>query len=497
MTFSKRLPVAGIVLLLSAPWAAAGALDDVGYTQLVNELTNQSLPIPDGSGMTVTQVEADVDEDDAIIAYLPNPASFSQTIIQKSGAYSISGHATGVGGLYYGSAATFGAGSSMAAGVSTVNAWNVYDETTNTGYLVDYLNADGAGDGDVAFDSGQVQNHSWVSVPDAEHPSDPGEIAVIMKRFDYAIVRDGFVGVVALNNGSNTVVPGVMASNYNGITVGITSGVHSRGGTLGEYGAAGRTKPDLVAPQSLTSFATPMVSSAATLLLSHAEATSGLENVQGHPQVTKSILMAGATKDDLPAAWTRTDDHPLDPIFGAGELNIYNSYHILAAGEHDASPSTAVPLQGWDYNEATTADSHRYFINVPVGQTVTELSAILAWNTIPGTVDDLGRAATVENPDQFIPSASVDLADLSLAFYLADGSYNLVGLPLQLSDSDVDNVEHIYLNTPLLPGQYAFEITGSLNTDYAFAWNATAVPEPSAVALLALGAIGLIRRRRL
>jgi hypothetical protein len=494
MRLSKRLPVGGIVLLFAASMASADALDDVGYTQLVNEITSQSLPIPNGAGMTVTQVEADVNEDDAIIAYLPNPANFSQTILQKSGAHNISGHATGVGGLFYGSSAVFGINSSMADGVSVVNSWNVYDGMTNTGYLVDYLRADSTAD--VASDDGQVQNHSWVSVPDPENPTDPREFAIIMKRFDYAIVRDGFVGVVALNNGSSTVVPAILASNYNGITVGITAGVHSRGGTLGEYGAAGRTKPDIVAPQTLTSFATPMVSSAATLLLSHAEATSGLENVQGHPQVTKSILMAGATKNDLPALWTRSDDHPLDPVFGAGELNIHNSYHVLAAGEHDASLSVAVPLQGWDYNEATDTDSHRYFINVPVGQTITELSAILAWNTIPGSVDDLGRVGSEDHPELWIEAAPVSVADLSLAFYLADGSFNLLGVPLQLSDSDVDNVEHIYLNTPLLPGQYAFEITGALNTDYAFAWNATAVPEPSVIAWVALSALALVRRRK-
>ena len=84
-------------------------------------------------------------------------------------------------------------------------------------------------------------------------------------------------------------------------------------------------------------------------------------------------------------------------------------------------------------------------------------------------------------PGSFDPltNGHVDIIRRGAALFDVVGSLfalalNLVGLPLQLSDSDVDNVEHIYLNTPFLPGQYAFEITGSLNTDYAFAWNATA-----------------------
>ncbi len=47
---------------------------------------------------------------------------------------------------------------------------------------------------------------------------------------------------------------------------------------------------------------------------------------------------------------------PLDDIFGAGEVNVYNSYRILYAGEFDGSSEDQVSkmsgLFGWDYGES-------------------------------------------------------------------------------------------------------------------------------------------------
>ena len=53
---------------------------------------------------------------------------------------------------------------------------------------------------------GRVQNHSYVD-PDTD-PDDPG-ILDALRRLDYAVKRDNFVAVAAVNNGGTTAIPAV------------------------------------------------------------------------------------------------------------------------------------------------------------------------------------------------------------------------------------------------------------------------------------------------
>lgn len=146
----------------------------------------------------------------------------------------------------------------------------------------------------------------------------------------------------------------------------------------------------------------------------------------------------------------------------AGELNIYRSYHILAAGQQLGDGSVVDPI-GWDYAE-TVAEPTDYFFEVPPGWRLHELSALLTWNR--DVVDaDAGIG--------FDPQPS--LANLDLLLVAADDL--VTGELIDLSLSLVDNVEHVYLNEDLGigeglgPGQYALRVIApTADVSYALAW---------------------------
>ena len=119
--------------------------------------------------------------------------------------------------------------------------------------------------------------------------------------------------------------------------------------------ALASTRPDLVAPMGATSYATPVVASAAALLvevghnggttLSTDPLVQSTTNRNGdtiynaeRSEVVKAALMAGAsrTASQLLLGYHATTTNGLDSTYGAGQLNIYNSYHIIAAGEQNS-----------------------------------------------------------------------------------------------------------------------------------------------------------------
>ena len=430
-----------IAALCFMPWGVncklqAAPLDDVGHTDLVNELGGA---VPKGNGVFVTQVEA-LDAGN----YRPNQAEaeFSgMTMFFKSGFSNPSDHATDVGKIYYGNT------SSMAPNIPTLHAWQVTHWLTG-GFLQNGTT------NEPATETQQIQNHSWIS--DSFSTSYSVEA---LQRMDYVIQRDNVLVVAGQDNGSSSPVPKLMAQLYNGLTVGLTSGNHSHGFTT--IDGSGRIKPEIVAPESATSFATPMIAAAGSLLIEHASETTGLSSAT-NTEVLKALLMAGATKEEF-SDWDRTTTRPLDDQFGAGELNIYRSYHILDDGQHAASNSTLVGPQGWDF--ATTASNSLYFFEVPADHVLSELSATLTWNR------------EIENSHMsggFTPQFN-GLDNLDLKLYDASGF--VLGSTIDSSESSVDNVETIYLNEALdmgsflNPGQYALEVVAPVSgVDYGLAW---------------------------
>lgn len=419
--------------------AGAGAAykDDIGFTRLQAELGSS---VPAGTNITVTQVESavGVPPNDFV---MPNPGepAFAGKIFENRSAAPTNGswHATEVGRNLYGA-------NSIASNINRISVYEANHWLTN-GYL---HRLDTSFEPDV--ETNRIQNHSWAG--------DSSARIDIIRRLDYAIVRDGFTAVVALQN-SGSYPQDLLAHSYNAIVVGKTDGAHNAG--LTTFDEPDRIKPDIVAPLSGTSYAAGLVSAAAALMMQTADENPALTNAT-RPECIKALLMAGATKTEFPG-WDRTTARPLDDVYGAGELNVYNSYHILTGGEQAADKSNNVSEAGWHYGSASASVTSRYFFAVPPTNVMVRMSAALVWNR---NVYDLPAAG-------FNPLAS--LADLSLKFYSAS-NFATVSL-LDESTSSVDNVEHIY-HQNLQPGQYALEVTGDSATNYCLAWFGQVVMPP-------------------
>jgi hypothetical protein len=179
-----------------------------------------------------------------------------------------------------------------------------------------------------------------------------------------------------------------------------------------------------------------------------------------------------------PSDWTHPGPSPLDPRYGTGVLNLFNSYQQLTGGKNpfiaattatpagsSHPPSTATGtignLSGWDFNTLSSsiladAVNHYLFNLVSTGSNTTFTGTLtLAWNRGTNGLNDL---------------------DLFL--------YNVTsGALITLSTSRVDNVEHIFV-TKLPPGRYDLQVlkngglTGRSLTDtetYALAFEFSAV----------------------
>jgi hypothetical protein len=426
-----RLIVAGAMVTCGE--ARANYLDDIGMTALRAQL---GIAIPIGSGVGVSQIEASVSGTASI--YMPDilqPEFAGKTITARSGASTASGHATTVGFFFYGTASSLSPGVT-AIDVYEANKW-IRSGALNFGFAVAPL-----------VESRRIQNHSWIGTVDNGGPID----VELLRRFDFAIQRDDFLAAVGLNNGSGSGVPALLANAYNAISVGLTNGDHSSGSSTVD--GAGRVKPEIVAPQLATSFATPLVSSAAALLRQSAPAAAQ------HSITLKALLLAGATKDPF-ANWSRTIARPLDAHFGAGQLNVFHSYNILAASQQPASGSVLVGRRGWDFN-TTNGTGRLYFFDIPAGENDARFAAVVTWNRI--VADNLTGVAW--------GNLSSAVGDLSLRIFAASGFTK--GVLVDESTSSVDNVEHLFAST-LAPGRYALEVTAAqAGIAYGLAWNTVA-----------------------
>jgi len=428
-----------IAMAVAIPWSLSVMADykaEIGYTALSQELGSA---LPTGSGITVAQIEAK----EASGFYAPD-FSLSQfagdtLTIESGGASGVSSHATSVGLNLYGS-------TSMTPGINTIDCFYSYD------WRADSLHVSSIKEPDVQ--AWRVLNASFISTSGLQ-----AKDADALRRFDYTIHRDGYVAVVGTDNNPNGSVPTLMASSYNALVVGLANGVHSHG--LTSIDAPGRIKPDIVAPSSYTSFAAPIVSSAAAMLLETADKNPALADASHHSEVIRALLMGGASKTDRFPNWNRTTTRPLDNIYGAGELNIANSYNMLVAGKCPAATDKTVPTTGWDYATGTGNGSKLYYLDVPDGERAT-LAASLNWDRI--VTNGLPTAEQWGNPQ-------AQVANMDLRLFQAEG-FELTNVVDQ-SLSVVDNVETIY-QTTLTPGRYALEIQSDMpDVPYALAWQTT------------------------
>jgi len=440
------------VLPLAGARIQASSLDTIGVTLLRATTTNL-----DGTGIGVMQVEAQITNSPPTWEVNPDAvgvpagnftycAVFGSSTNYTNSLGVESGHADIVGGILYGST----------SGVST-NVAHIHN------YEALYFVYTVVPNGMATYS--RIVNQSFVG--------SSGQQYLLDTWYDNYSALHGTLFVSSAGDGL-TVPPIVLPPStcYNGIGVAAYHGASSVGPTPDN----GRAKPDITAPSDTTSYSAPLVTGAAAILLQAGlRGDGGVDtNSAADARTIKALLLNGAIK---PVDWAAPSPSPLDPRYGAGVLNVFNSYMQLAGGKHahidSSSVSTNSPhpptgatgnvssLSGWDFNSITNtpltnAVCHYYFNltnttgNGPFTATVT-----LVWNR------------------QF---SQKNINDLDLYLYDA-GSGNLVAT----STSRVDNVEHIFIaNLP--PGRYDLQVlknggaTVSPDETYALAFEFFTMP---------------------
>jgi hypothetical protein len=421
---NKYLGIAcGLVLLSSPLLAWAGDLDTIGVTLL--RLTDPTLT---GTGVRAAQAEAGSPTWEVNPAAVNQPTSFF-TYFSSAGSTndfpnflgSESDHADQVGNAFY------GIGNGVATNLAHLDNYEV-------GYFYDGIIRPG-----LAINA-KVVNQSFIF-----DGSTVAEQQVIDSAYDNYVSQFNTLFISGAGNGGDVSPP---ATAYNGLAVAAYGGSSSVGPTPDN----GRSKPDITAPASFTSFSTPLVAGAAALLAqagARGDGGSGTTLNSTNARTIKALLLNGAIK---PADWTHSSTAPLDTRYGAGILNVFNSYRQLAGGKHAFIEATSVStgdphppagatgnisaLVGWDLNSCnSTANNdgvnHYYFnLSNSLGKSFT-LTTTLVWQRHL-------HESPINNLDLFLFNTS---------------NSNLISS----SVSTVDNVEHLFLTT-LPPGRYDLQV---------------------------------------
>ena len=246
-------------------------------------------------------------------------------------------------------------------------------------------------------------------------------------------------------------------------------------------------KPEIVAPEGLTSYSTPMVNALGALLI---ETARSIPELKGSPalrtEVIKALILGGAVHEDVQdGEWSNEPSEngptrgvtarPLDPVVGVGSANIDRSHRMLTAGEQAGSLfppiEPTVGWVGWDLAGIELGGGRYYRFE------------------LLERADEIAITATWHRNIRFQQN-TWNLADFDLHLWRVDTDGSLAslvgddGLPYfeggnVASESAVDNVEHLYV-TGLEPGEYVFEVRRLDGEpvpvwDVALAW---IMPEP-------------------
>ena len=435
----------GPLILAAAALASPSDLDSVGVT-----LLRQVDSLLIGTGVKVAQTEATVGGNAFEVnpAFPGQPASLFAWISSAGTATTFtntagveSWHADDVAANFYGVSA------GVAPGVSHVDN---YDASYFYNNIINSANPPAI--------AARAVNQSFTFAA--------GNESTVDSAYDNYAAKNGTIFVSGVGNGGAVLPPGTA---YNSIGAGIYGSSSSVGPTTN-----GRSKPDLVAPDlandpyQADSFAIPYVTGSAALLLQAASRGDGGANTSaaGDLRLIKAILLNGAIK---PADWTNGVTTPLDARFGAGIVNVFNSWMQLKGGQHafvetssnvsggshppGASTNNEPALAGWDLNSITNARSglaykesvNHYYFRLS-GPNAFSLTATLVWHR---------------------QQNQTSVNDLNLFLYDTANS-NLVAH----SVSTVDNVEHIFLPS-LPPGRYDLQVQknpiGQVSTSETYA----------------------------
>jgi len=423
-----------LLLLTGAVSLRAGDLDLMGVTVL-----RQIDPTLNGSGVKVAQPEYSnpgvgdfevnpgyVGQSASLFTYISTNGSIATGFPNSVGVES--GHADTVAGHFYG----------ISGGVAT-NVSHVDN------YDADYFFNHYISPGHSLVNPVRVVNQSFAFDTNSESTVDPA--------YDNYAANNNTIFLSGVGNGGvDPILPPGTSYNCIGVALYFLPPLVT-GPTVN-----GRCKPDIVAPDvadlggEADSYAIPYVSGSAAILVQAANRGDGGANTNAAADLrtVKALLLNGAIK---PNGWTNGTASPLDARYGAGVVNVFNSWAQLKGGPHafiesaslssggahlpGANTNNEPSLIGWDYNTISTLPTqdtvNHYYFNLPRGNAFT-LTATLVWNK-------QYQATNINN--------------LNLFLYNVANS-NLV----TCSTSLVDNVEHIFL--PKLPaGRYDLQVLKS------------------------------------
>ena len=331
----------------------------------------------------------------------------------------------------------------------------------------------------------------------------------------------GLIIVAGIGNGSNAYDPVLYpAAGANVIGVGVVDSVRTKNPAtnLAHFSLAypehssfaptadGRCKPEIVAPGNLlaadfnapnsyqptgnwSSFSTPTVAGTIGLLVQKAKQDPNLAlavSPDGGNCVIKAILLNSATK--LPY-WhngrvQKDDDHvaPLDYIQGAGMLNATGAYQQLVAGRSEPNNVSTV---GWDNNllqtEQVPESIYKITLTEPADKFIT---ATLVWNR------------HYNNVYPFEPMHEKD-ANLRLELWAVDSNDPNNDYLLDYSDSNTDNIEHIYCRADANYTNYEIAVSYSDTSNfvtqlYGLAWKTSEAPDSDNIFWYDLNADGIV-----
>lgn len=451
--------------------SSAGNFEDLGYTALATEL---GAALPDGAGVAVMQIEAGTN----FIPDASNSEFVGKTIEDFSNTPSAgaSGHATSVGMRFYGLTI------SMTPGVTNIGIYGADP------FLFEFLKYGVSSSPEQSIR--RVANNSWVGnyLSNSNGEILPLATSNVLRRLDWIIERDEFIQVAAPNNSTVGSRP-LLTTAYNVITAGRTDANHLDSVTgIDAIYVTGRPAIHLVSPQPTTSRAAPDIASAAVLMVDAAHSNpawsdGSTSNRVGavvynaeRSETIKAALMAGASRftnntssaanvENYRVATANQTDNGLDWRYGAGQLNINNSYAILAAGEQASiqeGGSATLSYTGFDYvprfggrrGSDTVAE---YNLGTATGNQF--FAASLVWN-----LDVDGGTSSFFNSTAVLRNLNLYLVDTTA------GADTVVASSL----SSIDNTENIWFE--LLAGrdyQVRVESVGAnFEWDYSLAWQA-------------------------
>ncbi len=389
----RAAPLA-LAALLAAPLASAAPAYTaaIGYERLVAEFGED---VPTGHGVSVAQVEPPSGDDAPRVGPDRGHRNLSDVRLHAPRGHVAWGsrHATSVANLFY------GRGRSIAPGIRDVE---VYAAADFIRMVAGWRQLPAA-----ARSGARVWNHSWVGGAGPH-------VASVLARFDAVAHEEDWIVVCGVRNKGNN--DPYLASAYNAIAVGMSNGRHAKGAAhVNSAYNSGRTRPHLVAPMNTSSASVPLVSAAAALLLEagtdpllsrdRASTIGGrrLYNAQ-RASVVKAALLAGASRTaipltaiegETPPAWreraAHRTDNGLDRRFGAGQLDVDNSYRIVAGGEfnsrQDQPGDALLASAGFDFDPAFGGldDSNGSATYELVAAADGRLAVALVWPVTPDT----------------------------------------------------------------------------------------------------------------